>query len=382
MSKGGLMLRQRLMVGGALGAALCCMAAGAAPAGAAPAKVRTVVTGLDNPRDLAFGPGRRLYVAEAGHGGPRCVSSPEFGSVCFGFSSGISRIDVRHGSARRVVSGLVSNAGRDGSFATGIDGISFGPGRTVYGIITGATDAIPPGAFPAAFERRVKAQIGRLIAVHRGAWRPAGNVGHRDWVWSLNHKNLVPGQFPDANPYGVVSVGRVHYVVDAATNTIDRVDRSGRVHVRKFIPNPPASDSVPTCIDRGPDGALYVGELTGGGNTPGAARVWRYVPRTNGLSLWARGLTAVTGCGFDRHGRFYAVEFSTNGLDAAAPGTGALVRVPPHSRKPVTVVGGLNFPGGFAAGPRGALYLSNWSVAPAHSTGFPSGEVLQVLPRS
>jgi sugar lactone lactonase YvrE len=72
----------------------------------------------------------------------------------------------------------------------------------------------------------------------------------------------------------------------------------------------------------------------------------------------------VTGCGFSR-GKFYAVEFSTLGLENGAPNTGALVRVPPHSSHPVTVLGGLSFPGGFAAGRDGSLYFSNWSIAPA-----------------
>ena len=35
----------------------------------APAPCRVVMTGLDNPRDLAFGPEGALYVAEAGRGG-------------------------------------------------------------------------------------------------------------------------------------------------------------------------------------------------------------------------------------------------------------------------------------------------------------------------
>jgi hypothetical protein len=81
---------------------------------------------------------------------------------------------------------------------------------------------------------------------------------------------------------------------------------------------------VPTCVDRGPDGALYIDELTGGGNAPGASVVWRYDVATGGLTKWATGLTAVTGCGFGKDGRFYATEFSTSGLDNAAPGTGAV----------------------------------------------------------
>jgi hypothetical protein len=50
-----------------------------------------------------------------------------------------------------------------------------------------------------------------------------------------------------------------------------------------------------------------------------------------------------------------------------------VVRVPPHSTAPIPVVSNspghtdspLSFPGGFAAGPDGGIYVSNWSIAPA-----------------
>jgi hypothetical protein len=137
------------------------------------------------------------------------------------------------------------------------------------------------------------------------------------------------------------------------------------------------SDAVPTCVARAPGGDLFIGELTGGGNAPGASVVWRFDPSSRRLSKWATGLTAVTGCGFGGDGRFYATEFSTLGLDHAAPGTGAVVRVPAHSTAPVTVVGRLNFPGGFAARGR-SLFVSNWSVAPASNGGGPTGSVVRI----
>jgi hypothetical protein len=336
-----------------------------------------VVSGLDNPRDLVFS-GGRLYVAEAGHGGTAgCFSDPETGKACFGFTSKISRIDLVHGRVHRIARGFVSIASPDGSGATGVDGISASGDRLV-GIIAGSALSIPPGLIPAAVEARVKRQAGRLVVLSDDGRRFAGDVGDRDYVWSGNHPNLVPGQFPDANPYGILAAGRSSWVVDAGSNTLDRVSPGGHVRVVRFIPNPPASDAVPTCVDRGPDGALYIGELTGGGNAPGAAIVWRYDPTHKRLTRWATGLTAVTGCGFGKHGRFYATEFSTNGLDQAAPGTGAVVRVPAHSTKPTTIVGGLNFPGGFAAGRDGSLYVSNWSIAPANTGGGPTGSVIRI----
>ena len=50
----------------------------AIPAAAQAAAPVPVMTGLDNPRGLAFGPEGGLYVAEAGKGGPGvCVPQPD-----------------------------------------------------------------------------------------------------------------------------------------------------------------------------------------------------------------------------------------------------------------------------------------------------------------
>jgi hypothetical protein len=366
-----------LAVAGVCAAAIVTTSASAAAA-APSATVTTVVSGLDNPRDLAFGRNGNLYVAEAGHGGKSCFSDPEIGTACVGFTSKISLVNVAQKSVQRIARGFVSIADPHGFGATGVDGIStFGAGQ-IYGIITSSALGVPPGVLPQAVATAAKRQLGRLVVVAGGSRRVVADVGDRDFRWSSHHKNLVPGQFPDANPYGVLAGARSRWVVDAASNTLDRVDSTGHVHVVKFIPNPPTSDAVPTCVDRGPDGALYIGELTGGGNAPGASTVWRFNPSTGGLTTWATGLTAVTGCGFGKNGSFYATEFSTLGLENAAPGTGAVVLVPPHSSSPTVVVSGLNFPGGFAAGPH-ALYVSDWSIAPSNSGGGPTGSVLRIV---
>ena len=366
----------RSLVAAALAITLGVLLTGAALGSTKAAPTATpVATGLDNPRDLAFGPDGKLYVAEAGHGGPECVAGGESGTTCIGFTSRISRIDSG-GTVTPVVDGLVSEADNTGSGATGVDGIAF-KGDDVLGIITGSSDALPPTGFSAATVAKASKQLGRLITADPGdEWDSVADVGHTDFQWSADHADLVPGQFPDANPYGVAVGPTATWVVDAGANTLDRIDKHGNVKVVAFFPNPPSSDAVPTCVAIGRNGAIYVGELTGGGNVPGAATVWRYTPKT-GVQAWATGLTAVTGCGFGSDGKFYAVEFSTLGLDNAAPGTGALVRVPAHSTSPTTILDGLSFPGGFAAGPDGSVYFSNWSVAPAVS-GL--GSVMRVTP--
>jgi sugar lactone lactonase YvrE len=254
---------------------------------------------------------------------------------------------------------------------------------TLFGIETASSDAVQPAASKFLSAKTIegaRAQLGRLIQANpSGNWKAVADVGHFDFRWSEEHKELVPAQFPDANPYGVFASGGERWVVDAASNTLDQVRPNGSVSVVAFIPNPAVSDAVPTCLDRGPDGAFYIGQLTGFGNGPGKANVWRVVPGQT-PEVWASGLTAITGCGFGSDGKFYATEFSTNGWESGGPGTGAVVQVPAHGTSPTPIASNLSFPGGFAAGPDGALYVSNWSVAPADSGGGPTGEVVRITP--
>jgi hypothetical protein len=384
MRRSRLSVRSGIALAGVLGAVL---GFGASPAVAAPrATFTTVARGFDNPRGLAFGAHGQLYVAEAGKGGPKCVSGGPGGDLCPGLTGAISVI-TKHGAHHRIVSGLASIAGRDGSFATGPDGLSRSENGDLYTIITSCPQQIaqlPHGAFSPSLVRALKAQVGQDIEVERhGHLEPKAGVGRFDWNWSLTHKNLVPaGQFPDCNPYAILAGEHDQWVVDAATNTLDHVSADGDIKIVAFFPNPAVSDAVPTCLDRGPDGALYIGELTGGGNRPGSSVVWRVDTDSAHPTptVWARGLTAVTGCGF-ADGKFYATEFSTKGLDAAAPGTGAVVRVPPHSTSPIVVADKLSFPNGFAAH-HDAIYVSNWSISPAviHPGGppFQPGEVVRI----
>ena len=389
LERGEMMLgrRRAVRIGAALTAVLGPMiGVTATSAAAAPkASFTTVASGLDNPHGLAFGEEGRLFVAEAGKGGPTCLpGGPGGGSLCPGLTSAISVI-TKGGDHHRIVSGLASVSDRGGFFATGADGLSRaddGDLSTVIASCPQQVDQLPPGADPAVVAK-VRAQAGQVIELEGdGKFETTASVGAFDWEWSLTHMNLVPGQFPDCNPYGILAGEHDQWVVDAATNTLDHVTSDGHVEIVTFFPNPPSSDAVPTCLDRGPDGALYIGELTGGGNHPGASVVWRVDTRKEHPTptMWASGLTAVTGCGF-ADGKFYATEFSTRGLDNAIPGTGAVVQVPAHSKSPIVVADGLSFPNGFAAN-ESNLYVSNWSVSPAvvppHSLPFKPGEVVRI----
>ncbi len=350
------------------------------------AQVATIATGLDNPRDIALAPwGGGIYVAEAGHGADpgskECIPGAEAGEepTCVGFTSGISRI-TSSGVRRRVVNGIISLAEPSGFAALGVSGIDASQWG-MFGIVDESASGIPPvaGNFVSPETlKRAKAQLGRLFGFDEvGNYRAIAAVGDVDFKWTEEHKSLVPEQFPDANPYAVMHSGQSTWVIDAGANTLDRVSSVGNVFVEAFFPNPPVSDAVPTCIDRGPDGAFYVSNLTGAGNAAGASDVFRVVPG-QAPTVWATGLTSVNGCGFGADGQFYATELSTKNLIEAEPGTGAVVRVAPHSSSPTPVVEHLSFPAGFAAAKDGSLYVSNWGIAPANSGGGPTGEVLKI----
>jgi hypothetical protein len=183
----------------------------------------------------------------------------------------------------------------------------------------------------------------------------------------------------DTNPVALLPARRGTYVVDAGGNALLRVGRHGRVRTTAVFPNTPLAggatlDAVPTAAAYGPDGALYVSQLTGAPFPPEAASIWRVVPGKK-PTRWATGLTMVTDLAFARDGSLYAVQLADQGL-LGGPPVGSVVRIPrgggtAHTR----VKGGLVFPYGIALH-GGSAYVTT------HSAEADNGQVERIpLPR-
>ncbi len=346
-----------------------------APSVAAADPSYTVVAdGLHSPRGLAFAPNGRLYVAEAGLG----AGNPTDGIVPgFGRTGSVIEIRGAGGSSPRtrlVIGGLPSAADAEGT--VGPDGISVhGNGNIDVQISLSQEQTGIPSSL-----------LGRLVKLTPGGrLRVLANVGDFNYEWSTQHQDLAPHDFlpGDSNPYGVLAVAGGAYVVDAGTNTLNWVGRNGRIRILAYFPNNTLADATPTCIAKGPDGALYIGTLAlvdslGSILDPGlpppnpSATVYRVDPKAAdpsslaavlGLAKpWATGLWPITGCAATRT-TFYASQF-ISGMSQTGP-VGDVVAIPfAHPDQHTSLTGGtLSFPGGVAIGPDGHVYVANRSTS-------------------
>lgn len=346
--------------------------------------LEVVASGLDNPRGIAFGPDGSLYVAEAGRGGDGpCTPGPEGFSVCFGLTGAVTR--VRQGNQERIATGLPSTAGEEdaetpaGSFASGPHDISLaGPGEALVIVGLGGDPAIRDTLGQGASE------LGYLISVpESGDWEGVVDVAAYESNANPDDSHI------DSNPYGVLTQAGEHIVVDAGANALLSVGADGEISTIAVFPNrmvaappflglPPGAkipmESVPTTVAVGPDGAYYVGELTGFPYTQGGARIFRVVPGEE-PEVFAEGFTNIIDITFDSEGNLYVLEIAANSLLSEEP-IGALIRVDFNdlSSRQVIASDGLTMPGSVAVGPDGNLYVSNCGVCPS------TGEVVRIEP--
>jgi hypothetical protein len=132
---------------------------------------------------LTFGPGARLYVAQAGSGATN------------GKITEISNPWASTPVVRDVVTGLFSAVHTEGE-AVGVDGISAQGNGNIFAVMALSNEAL---GFPSS--------LGHLLQVSQaGQIRDVADVGDFDFEWSKAHLNLASHDFPDSNPYAVLAL--------------------------------------------------------------------------------------------------------------------------------------------------------------------------------
>lgn len=336
-----------------------------------------VATGLDNPRHLSFGPGNSLYVAESGRGGDGpCFLGPEGDNVCFGKTGAITKVTLKakhKPTQRRVVTGLPSLGGEGtGEAAIGpSDVLAESSKKLVFTLGLGADPSIRT-------TYRELAQLGTLRSTTIG--KKGSNLIADLAKHEARNNPMHPEQHPDSNPVGFIRSGSTYVVADAGGNTVVSASAKGSkkatvttlaVFQDQLAFAPPflglpegtqiPAQAVPTSVTKGPDGALYVSQLTGFPFEKGSAKIYK-VDKRGKVSVHASGLTNVTDLAFGPNGVLYAVQISSDGL-LTGP-MGSVVAIPKRGGATHTVVADNLFaPYGIAIKGKTA-YVTTGSVAP------------------
>jgi hypothetical protein len=135
--------------------------------------------------------------------------------------------------------------------------------------------------------------------------------------------------------------------------------------------------AVPTAIDIGPGGDLFVGQLTGFPFPVGGANVYKIPAGGGDPEVYKSGFTAIVDIEFDEFGNLYVLEMAKHGLLAGfglGAWTGAVKRIDTMGQVTTVISDGLVAPTGMTIGPDLSLYISNKGIFPGE------GEVVRIPP--
>jgi hypothetical protein len=328
-------------------------------------RARTVASGLNNPRGLIAVSGRSFFVAEGGTGGSGPCQPGPFGTICIGLTGAVTH--VQNGSLDRLVN-LPSIASPDGSFAFGPHDVAIGDEGALFATVGLGGDAAYKAGFGSAGD-----DLATLVRVTRsGRMRVVA-----DLLAYEDAHNPAGDDVLESDPYGILRRGDASIVTDAGANDLLKVTEGGRISTLAVFPERMVDfqggevpmDAVPTTVVRGPDGAYYVGQLTGFPFPVHGARVFRVVPGEK-PTVWARGFTNIIDIAF-HDGTLYVLEIAHNSLATSSTPFGALLRLNPDGSKTV-LFKDLSFPTSLAFTSDGDALVTNCGICPG------GGEVLRI----
>jgi hypothetical protein len=346
-------------------------------AGTAPV---VVVSHLNNPRQISLVGDDELLIAEAGNGGTVKSTGPDGEATYIGNSGAIVAVMLPQfahlATPVTLVRHLMSGAAKDGSFATGSDGVD---ARGPHGRIFVQETYAPPSVLPTG----LKPQNGRtLVAYPYGAKSSYANISGFEKAHDPDHKGF------DSDPYSVIARRTDVLVADAAGNDVLRIDSAGNFHVWHVFgnvktgpcatqadPSPkfPGCNFVPTSMTIDRQGHVYVGGLSS--LTPGQAQVVELSSDGKTIIKKWGGFTGVTGIAVSHSGVLYVSELFAPEAHPVNPQIqGRLTRIDTTGAR---LHRDVPFPAGLALNSKGTLFVAAWSGSPAGGLAGPgtSGQV-------
>ncbi len=286
-----------------------------------------VVDGLLNPRGMAFDGDGNLYVIEAGNGGDFELEGGR-APIPVGASGQITRVSPE-GDVEIVAMGFGSQNASNSRGASDI-------------LVTDESIWLALGETP----NILPFSMG-LVELSRDTLRIKTFVD----LYSLEAAENPDGDIIAANPvdFAVADDGTV-YIVDASGNSLYSwtPEDGAQIAVAWELGD---SSPVPTSVDVGPDGDLYVGFLSGFPFAEGSARIERW--SGGELVETYDGLTAITDVLVTDDGTIYAVQY---GVFDQGWGPGQVLTVSADGAE--TVLGDLSTPYALAMDADGNLYVS------------------------
>ena len=357
--------------------AMGCAALGVCAVGGYGLMAQTVVAdGLVGPRGLKFGPNGDLYVALSGPGGTSSTAAtcPELqvaatvgGPYTNGNTGSIVKID-KSGNVTTVASGFPSAlSSRNPPDVLGVADVAFLDGQ-LYALESGG------GCSHGASTPNMVAKVDEATQ----QWTTVADLSAA--VLADPPSPLPPDYEADGVFYNLIAARGKLYAVEANHGKIWSVTKAGQI---EKVTDVAAADGhiVPTAAVES-EGGLIVGNLGLFPIVPDSSQLLTLKPGCDDHSAAcgpgtlhitdsaSPGLTTVVAMDWGPDGLLYVLELSgTAGFPN--PGDGKVVRI--RNGAAEDVITGLSVPTGMTFGPDGALYISNWgAAAPA-----PIGQILR-----
>jgi hypothetical protein len=295
--------------------------------------------------------------------------------------------------------GDISALQPDGSLSPLVSGVAGASGVATRGAWLAYTSTVSVGGEDGEPGENVQSGLdirppqGATVYADTHAYEAANNPDASVWYGPADHSCMAGTEFGghygvvDSHAYSVASGNGVWYVADAGGNDILRVTDGGAISTVAVLPPEAITvdeslieqfgldacmagvytfEPVPTDVEVGSDGQLYVTTLTGASELGfPAGQLWKIDPVTGAAQLLSGGFSGATNLALGKDGSIYVAELMGQGLSVYRNGTVSPFVALPGALAVETGAGGTVWAatGGFLFGqPSQIVSISNGKV--------------------